>query len=822
MTEEFLDPESLAKEARWFADLARRATESIIIQSLEGRIHSWNDGAAGILGYSREDAFEMPFNALVPPELREEHRAKLEQLISKGWIDSFESRRLTRGGAEFPVLVTATLLRDAAGTPEAIATVEVDQTERQEAGVKLDQMQQRAEAMLFDLDRKSVELARNEKLINGIIGSAVDGIITTDATGKIETFNPSAALIFQCTEDEARELSIGDLIPAEGSKDPRGFLKDPMGVCGAASSDRSMFENLQTEGLRKDGSRFPLILSVSEVRVGDKHIFTVILRDETMRRQAEEELTEALHRAEAAAQAKSEFLANMSHEIRTPMNGVIAMSDLLLETRLDENQADCARTIQSSSLVLLSIINDILDFSKIEAGKLEVEEIEFDACSVIDNAGQMLALKAAEKGIELVVDLAPSLDSFVVGDPVRLQQVITNLVGNAIKFTEVGEVVLSAELTKEADGSAQLSVEVRDTGIGIPADRQAEIFDSFSQADGSTTRKFGGTGLGLTISRQLTQLMGGDLSVESVIGAGSSFRVTLPTRAINTPGEGCERPDLSGREVLLAIPNAAQRDALVRRLEGWGALVSCASDGPDALRLLADAPEATWALAMIDLHLGSGSGLELASALAAHTSWGAAPVLMLAPLGTAQDTVALERAGVCEFAYKPMRRGQIARAALGMLNTNAGRTPSGTRPSHETSTSPTEQEPLGLHVLLVEDNPVNRKVASKLLQRIGCTFEMAENGQEGAELALSGATFDLCLMDLQMPVMGGLDAARRIREQEAEDEHLIIIAMTANAMASDRENCVEAGMDDYLSKPVRIEQLDAMLHKWAELRAAHE
>ena len=647
-----------------------------------------------------------------------------------------------------------------------------------------------------------------------VFENAVEGIFQSTPQGKYLEANPALAKIYGYDSPEELLSSVGD-IAADIYVDPgrrQAFGRQ-------IDENGGLLTGFQSEVWRKDGSKIWISENARAHRDAEGRLlyYEGSVEDITQRKEAER-LQREKEQAEAANRAKSQFLANMSHEIRTPLNGVIGMLSLLEGTSLNEQQRRYAEIARSSAEMLTSLINDILDLSKIEAGKLELECIEFDLRELLESVPEMFVQRAQSKGIDLHCRVSPEVPRRVKGDPERLRQILVNLIGNAIKFTDDGEIVLSAETIDADPDGPRLRFQVRDSGVGIPEDRIPRLFDSFVQADPSTSRHYGGSGLGLAICRDLVELMGGEIGVESRLGQGSTFRMELTLVPADCDAEP-ERHDrsLQGLRAILVDDNQTNREILSEQLQRWGVQAEAFESGRLALDRMRDAAADghPFRLVILDRMMPEMDGIELATQIRGDQAYGAAGMLMLTSIDEQLEPECRRRLGLTCLP-KPVRQSRLFDALIEatMTSPDAG---SDTRSRPDTGTNGGGNQ--GRHVLIVDDNSVNRLVASEMLQAAGYRFTEASDGREALE-TIRREAFDAVLMDCEMPEMDGLQATRLLRRREAAGElqHLAarplpVIALTAQAIEGDRERCLEAGMSDYVTKPVnRVELLEKLDH----------
>lgn len=825
--------------------------DGIITIDEEGIVETFNPAAEKLFGYAKEEMTGQNVRRLMPEAFQRHLDAYLDGYLrlgeAEGSAASADVVGVRKDGVEIPLDFSISGMTVDGKT--MFTGVLRDMTERKEAEHQLAEREQ-------SLREWMQELEDAEQRHGAVVNTVVDGIITIDEGGVIETFNPAAEKLFGYTKEEAVGQNIKVLMLEEDRQQHDGHISEYL----KNGKPRFMGAGREVTGLRKDGSSFPLEASVSQMRVGDRRMFTGIMRDITERKQAEEQIAEreemlkirvqeleetrfrleensaelvalaedlnvARNAAEGANSAKTEFLATMSHEIRTPMNAIIGMTDLLLETPVSDRQRNLATTVLSSAETLLDIINQVLDFSKIEAGQLTVDATSFDLDAVLEDVIDVLSVKTHDKPVDLLLRHVPGTPRFVIGDQGRIRQILYNLVGNALKFTAEGHIQVTVESVAEADqedSCDMIRLSVEDTGIGIEQDKLDTVFERFAQADASTTRIYGGTGLGLSICMQLADLMGGRIGVESEVGKGSKFWIEIPL-----PEDGAavaDEPDLAalaGLKVLIVDDLEVNRRLLDEQLSSLGMLCTCCDGGEDALDALraADAEDAPFQLAILDYQMPCMNGREVAQAIVDDSEVSSLPMMILSSASEAVDSAAFLKAGVNSVLEKPVRRARLFMTVAALVAAfERGETSEmvGAGGANQKSGSGDDGRLFeGVRILLAEDNRINREYANEILTSMGCELVFAANGVEAVVMARSKPV-DLIFMDCQMPEMDGFEASRIIKEGMAAGEvaPAPILALTANAMQGDRERCIAAGMDDYLTKPIRRKVLSDAIEMW--------
>jgi two-component system sensor histidine kinase/response regulator len=787
LTARKLAEEALKESEEKFRELYENLRDGLAVVDMNGKITQFNHEFQEMLGYDSEEIYHLTYEDITPIKWHSaESKIINEQVMTRGYSDLFEKEYLRKDGTVFPVELRIYLSKDKDGKSKSMWAVVRDITERK----KLEQALRE-------------EKAFTEQALN--IMQDIFYVFTPD--GKFIRWNEQMKDHTGYDDEEiARTSPIAFFV--EEHRD--GVVK---AIEQAFTKGHARVEG---DVLTKDGRRIPHEMTAALFVDGQGNpLLSGTGRDITERKAMEGALQKAKNDAEAATQAKSEFLANMSHEIRTPMNGVIGMIDLSLETKLDREQREYMELAKSSAKSLLTLLNDILDFSKIEANKLEIESLDFDLYETMDQTMRVLGIDADQKGVELMYAIDSKISYSINGDSTRLKQMITNLVKNAIKFTEKGHILVKVEEESSTDTQKNLHFYVQDTGIGISKDKLNSIFESFTQADGSTTRKYGGTGLGLSITKHLVEMMNGEIWVESEVGKGSTFHITLSFDIGKKIESYPVKPeDVKGLKVLIVDDNSVNRLILRRNLESWGMNVTEASCGKECLDKLDVTVETAnaYQILLLDCMMPGIDGFEVVKNLK-KKGLKDIIIIMLSSLDQKGNKEKSREIGISEYLIKPVSPSALLNSIMNILSVK------GRDNSRVTKVLPDVQQndikiPVGVKILLAEDNHVNRKLAVRLLEKIGVSPKTAENGHEVLE-AMINDDFDMILMDIQMPGMDGIEATKRIRDiEQKKGGHVPIIAITAHAMKGDRERFIQAGMDDYVSKPLDAQRLYDVISKY--------
>jgi hypothetical protein len=840
---------ALKESEERYRDLFENASDLIQSVDAEGHFLYVNRAWKETLGYDEAQVYQMTLFDILHPDCREHCQALFQKLLSGEKLERVETAFLTATG-ETVWLEGNVNCRFEDGVMVATRGIFRNITEQKKAAEELERQNRRAQ-LLANLSLKIRESLDIAEILETTV-TEIQALLKADRV-LVYRFQPDGSGIISKEKTQPGIPSLlGEVIEDPCFQEKYAQLYSQGRVRVVSDVESEGLEPCYLELLQKMQVRANLVvplfleqqlwglllahqcsgprqwqpfemelLSQLANQIGIALTQAALLERE---RKRSLELEQARKAAEQAAQAKSSFLATMSHEIRTPMNAVLGMTGLLLETPLNAEQRDFVETIRVSGDALLTLINDILDFSKLEAGEMELEILDFDLRSCLEEVADLFAPTAHAKGLELAVLMPPEVPRYLRGDASRLRQILNNLVSNAIKFTHQGEVVIQAELMQETTTHVQLRLSVRDTGIGIPKEAQAKLFQPFTQVDASTTRKYGGTGLGLAICKQLTELMGGKIFLESEEGRGSTFSVEL-TLERQPYAQQLAQPsarvpvDLQGKRLLVVDDNATNRKILRCQATAWGMVVEEAENAYQAMDKLRQAVREgrPFPLAVLDMQMPEVDGETLGRWIKADPQLAETQLVMMTSLGLGEHSRRAAEIGFAAYLVKPVKQSRLQEALVMALGKSSGLSTSllGMSPVLP-QTTPREDRPRqSLRILLAEDNPVNQKVALRQLESLGYKADVVANGQEVLDL-LQQVRYDLILMDCQMPVMDGYEATRRLRQRErGSGHHTVVIAITANAMHEDRERCLQAGMDDYLSKPVLKEDLERVINYWS-------
>jgi len=795
--------DALRESEELYKILAESSFAAVFIVQ-DGKFRFINTSAIIYAGYSAEELIDQQSDMIVHPDDRELVMQKSQEMLAGRSNQAFEFRMVTKQNEVRWISQTVTPIHYQ-GRPAIL-------------GNAMD---------ITDHKRAEDELRLSETKFRTLYDSTSDAVMLLDEKGFSDCNKATLAMFGYATREEFCPKHPSVLSPPQ---QPCG--KDSMVLANQMIATAMEKGSIHFEWMHKrndTGKTFLADVLLNAMELDGKPVVQAVVRDISARKRAEAELLETNRhleeattrandiavQAEMASIAKSEFLANMSHEIRTPMNGVIGMTGLLLDTELNDEQRKYTEIVRASGESLLTIINDILDFSKIEAGKLEMETLDFDLRALLDDFAATLALRTHDKGIEFICAAAPDVPAYLRGDPGRLRQILTNLTGNAVKFTHKGEIAVRAGLVSETDDEAVLRFSIKDTGIGIPAEKQALLFQKFTQADASTTRQYGGTGLGLAISKQLAELMGGEIGVISEGGHGSEFWFTAHlAKQAEWERDVTPPADIRGVHILIVDDNATNREVLITQFKAWGVRAEETPDGPTALQALYLARDADdpFRAAILDMQMPGMDGAVLARIIKADETLKDTRLVLMTSLGQRGDAKKMEEIGFAAYLTKPARQSELfgcLSAVLALTATAQPAQPIVTRHAIR------EMRRGAVRILLAEDNITNQQVALGIIKKIGLSADAVANGAEALK-TLETLPYDLVLMDVQMPVMDGLEATRNIRDPKSavRNHQIPIIAMTAHTMQGDRERCLQAGMNDYVTKPVDPQALMEALEKW--------
>lgn len=771
----------------------------LIVTDSDGKIRSVNQVALDRLGYTEDEIAGKGFNALYAKtqDGMKSGNEFIERLMKEDNITGFETVFETKAGEAVTMILSGSIMEEKETNSISMVIIAKDITERKKIEQALIESKEiisrdvRQLRSAIDIFSRVIESVEKQRGFDASLYSALE--------------NPSIPTCWEikkcnykgCPAYGMRNVRCWQIAGTHCAGKVQGQFALKYGDCKKCEIYKISTGDPVTE-LKETFNNMMFILEVTH-----------------------NDLIESRKVAEEASRLKSEFLANMSHEIRTPMNAILGMTTLALDTDLTEEQRDYLNTVNQSALALLDIINDILDFSKIEAGRLNIEDIEFNLRLTVEGVTDTLAPQASKKGIELACFVHQDVPSLLIGDPTRIRQILVNLAGNAVKFTHKGEVLIKVEPLEETEADANIIFSVIDTGIGIPIEKHEIIFEEFAQADGSTTRTYGGTGLGLPISKKLIEMMGGKIAVESTIGKGSRFWFSLTLKKQRTGEAKAAREAfeaLKGARVLIADDNETNRTILVKMLEGFGCRAEAVSSGAEAIASLKKAAglKDPFKVVLLDMMMPGMDGAHATIIIKNSAEIKETSVIILTSLGSRGDVAYMHSIGCDGYLVKPVKQ-MLLIDAISAVITGKTTEKRGAPGSIVTRHSITEKKLQSIKMLLAEDNQINQKIVVKTLGKAGYNIDVVQNGREAVE-AVERNKYDIIFMDVQMPIMDGYEATKAIRSKEGISKHTAIIAMTAHAMEGDRERCIQAGMDDYISKPINWQEMFKLIKKWGKVR----